>query len=373
MADVRLYEGDCLQVLPTLEAGSVHCCVTSPPYWGLRDYGTAKWEGGDPECNHEVQRWDGPKQTQGAQSGHAAKADRLGRDRCHKCGATRIDIQIGLERSPDEYVDKLVQVFREVQRVLRDDGTLWLNLGDSYFGDSPARKKSSEAFSETWDLSQTRSRGGSRRSAARIGDLKPKDLVGIPWMVAFALRADGWYLRSDIIWHKPNPMPESVRDRPTKSHEYLFLLAKSDRYFYDSDAIREPHSNASIERMRQPLSTERHHTPKERRTGCNMNRYLERETGWGNPAGRNRRSVWTIPTRPYAGAHFAVFPPALVEPCIKAGCPVGGTVLDPFAGSGTVGAVALELGRSFVGIELNPKYIDLIRERINGVQVGMPL
>lgn len=322
MVDTKLYLGDCLDILPTLEAGSVHCCVTSPPYWGLRDYGTPG--------------------------------------------------QLGLERSPDEYVAKLVQVFREVRRVLRDDGTLWLNLGDSYasgkgscFNPGGGESSYKDYRKECGVIPLQR----LNKSEVIAAGMKPKDLVGIPWMVAFALRADGWYLRSDVIWSKPNPMPESVRDRPTKAHEYLFLLAKSERYYYDYKAIKEPQKTPSGDKSHHSFGTKGgkvEFTPGKTR----------KESGkkWANNGdGRRRRTVWTIPTRPYKGAHFAVFPSALVEPCIKAGCPIGGTVLDPFTGSGTTGAVALELDRNFIGIEMNPNYLELINERISKVQLCLTI
>ena len=268
---VNLVLGDCRNVLPTLPAGSVHCCVTSPPYFGLRDYG------------HEN--------------------------------------QIGLERTPEAFVQELVEVFREVRRVLRDDGTLWLNLGDSYNAYN-ANRGASTSISDG-----TAGRGHpTHRRGLTTPTLKNKDLIGIPWRVAFALQSDGWYLRQDIIWHKPNPMPESVTDRCTKAHEYLFLLSKGARYHFDSEAIKEPATKGAT---------------------------------------RNRRSVWSVTTKPFKGAHFATFPPDLIEPCILAGCPAGGTVLDPFMGSGTTAAVSLQHGRQFVGVELNPEYLELARRRVD--------
>lgn len=299
------------------------CVVTSPPYYGLRDYGTAMWNGGDPECDHNPQKPDGGE-----------RADRtlpLGRGGlykgvCGKCGAVREDMQIGLEDTPEEYITKLVDVFREVRRVLRDDGTVWLNIGDSYCAN-----------------------GG-------CGNIKPKDLIGIPWMLAFALRADGWYLRQDIIWQKPNCMPESVKDRCTKSHEYVFLLSKSHKYYFDSLSIREENvdtydgKRGTTQSRKKMQSAMRDFSSKEK-----MEQY--------STQGRNKRSVWTISTKPFKGAHFAVFPEALVEPCIKAGSAVGDTVLDPFGGSGTVGVVAERLGRGSVMVELNAEYIDIIKAR----------
>lgn len=383
----QILNGDCRDVLATLPAASVHTCVTSPPYFGLRDYGH--------------------------------------------------DGQIGLEPTPDEFVAALVGVFREVRRVLRDDGTVWLNLGDSYNADG--RKGRAH-------MGEGKNNGYSAWVNKTMEGTKPKDLLGIPWLVAFALRADGWYLRSEIIWHKPNPMPESVTDRPTKSHEQVFLLSKSPRYFYDADAIRESHDSAysaSAIALAGGVGGERP-------SGDNFNKQNRHENAVAtpstradraallNPAGRNKRTVWTVTTQPYAGAHFATFPPRLIEPCVLAGCPerccsecgapwerqteredqgydgsrygeravaasggaiaggtakstlgsgngkmtgkqrtIGfepscgcdaaaapGTVLDPFAGAGTTGMVALRHGRSFVGVELNAEYMALARARI---------
>jgi DNA modification methylase len=313
---VTIHQGDVREVLPTLDAGSVQCVVTSPPYWGLRDFG--------------------------------------------------IDNQIGLESTPDAYVQTLVEVFREVRRVLRDNGTLWLNMGDSY--------ASSPAGNFGGDMPAPADGGRYRANKPKMdygaSGLKPKDLVGIPWRVALALQADGWYLRSDIIWAKGvsfcpaysgSVMPESVTDRPTKSHEYLFLLTKSARYFYDDEAVREPNAEASISRYKYDFqglkNTER---------APNVNRPKRESLGAKEPNGRNLRSVWAISPQPFSEAHFATFPTALVEPCIKAGSKKGDLVLDPFAGSGTVGCVALKLGRAFVGIELNPAYCTMARESIVG-------
>jgi len=315
-----LVVGDALTHLKSLPDGIVQCCVTSPPYYGLRDYGTGKWEGGtDPTCDHGVQRWDGPKQTQGAQSGHASKADRLARRQCASCGAHRVDDQLGLEETPHEYIARLVEIFREVRRVLRDDGTLWLNLGDSYANDGK------------WGGSTSGKHAGALHGDTKVGrgkrrtGFKAKELMMIPARAAIALQDDGWYLRSDIVWAKGNPMPESVKDRPTRSHEYVFLLAKSERYFYDTEAVKE-------------VAAEGGH--------------------------RNRRSVWGINPKPYKGAHFAVMPEELARLCILAGSKPGDMVLDPFSGSGTTLAVARLLGRSYLGIELNPEYVPLINERV---------
>jgi len=334
--------GDCREQLATLPDRSVHCCVTSPPYWGLRDYGTAEWVGGDPDCDHKQGR-NGSGRADGVVDGRAQRnrdgVAALTRQTCGKCGATRVDRQLGLEPTPEAYVEDLVAVFREVWRVLRDDGTLWLNLGSTF-------------ASAGGDLSKPRqintgqaAANASMRPGNRIppAGYKPKDLVGIPWIVALALQADGWYLRSDIIWSKPNPMPSSVRDRPTCAHEYLFLLAKRDRYYWDQDAVREPHKDISLKRVQSGL---KHRHPGDIGVAIppvDTKRMGER---FCPPAGRNIRSVWTIPPddvpagveeyfewvdgRPFTDvftiptqstpfAHFATFPEALVRPCILAG------------------------------------------------------
>ena len=291
---------------------SIDCVVTSPPYWGLRDYG--------------------------------------------------VDEQIGLESTPEKYVENMVNVFREIKRVLKSSGTVWLNIGDSYVSNPISANGANEVRSneETGGLQK----GYSRRVTYRGGTLKPKDLVGIPWMVAFALRADGWYLRSDIIWNKPNPMPEPVKDRPTKSHEYIFLLTKSPTYYYDADAIREP------------LDTPLHKPGNKTAYGVVMRTDFGTDAMdrvWGNPSGRNKRSVWTVNTHPYPDAHFATFPEKLVEPCILAGSPLGGTVLDPFVGSGTTLAVAQRLGRNGIGTDISSEYLALASKRLEKVALPMML
>lgn len=340
---IRILLGDCREQLKKLPDESVHCVVTSPPYWGLRDYG--------------------------------------------------IDGQLGLEHSLGEHVGTMVEVFREVRRVLRKDGTLWLNYGDSYAtsvnGRSAADTKELGHDDRTFrdkpfstvgpiydpnggqvpDNKNPKSRAGATDNKGNKGSdfggriraggyLKPKDLCGIPWRVAFALQEDGWWLRQDIIWSKPNPMPESIRDRCTKAHEYLFLMAKSERYYFDQEAISEPVTASTIERLSQPT--------------------LEQQEGsWRVPGktngsmkavdhgpNRNKRSVWEVTTQPFSEAHFATFPPDLIEPCILAGCPKDGTVLDPFGGAGTTGMVADRLGRNAILIELNPAYIQIADKRL---------
>jgi DNA modification methylase len=298
---VRIIIGDCRDVLRTLPDASVHTCVTSPPYFGLRDYNVAG--------------------------------------------------QIGLEASPAEFIATMVEVFREVRRVLRDDGTLWLNLGDTY------------AASRSYQVSDNKNPAvGSSRHTARAKPpegLKSKDLMGIPWRVAFALQDDGWYLRQDIIWHKPNPMPESVRDRCTKAHEYLFLLSKSPRYYFDADAIAESASTAGAS---EPGKSGNKARKKATDRGCPQDG-VDGNVPWEGVT-RNKRSVWTVPAAPFKEAHFATYPPALIEPCILAGSPRGGLVLDPFGGAGTTGLVADRLQRDAILIELNPVYADMAHRRI---------
>ena len=334
--NLQILTGDWIEQLRTLPDQSVQCCVTSPPYWGLRDYGVAG--------------------------------------------------QLGLEKTPGEYVEKLVYGFREVQRVLRDDGTLWLNLGDCYatgggrVGEAPGGGKQGEAW---------RIRGLiTTPNRMPLPGLKSKDLVGIPWRVAFALQADGWYLRSDIIWSKKNPMPESVEDRPTKSHEYIFLLSKQEKYFYDFESIKEPvtasvKANGPNSRMMLERANGKEHIkPNESCSAISKpgNKARDFEGRLNHKAGgipweggkRNKRTVWEVNTTCYKEAHFATFPTDLIKPCIMAGCPVGGTILDPFFGSGTTGQVALELGRKCIGIELNPKYVELAKQRCN-VTPGLQL
>lgn len=312
----QLYQGDALETLKQMEDESINCCVTSPPYWGLRDYG----------C----------------------------------------DGQLGLESTPEEYVANMVEVFREVKRVLRKDGTLWLNLGDSYYSNFGG----GSGTCTTGNKEALQQRG--RNILPKHDNLKSKDLVGIPWRVAFALQADGWWLRSDIIWAKPNPMPESVRDRPTKAHEYIFLLSKSDRYFYDNEAIKEPVAESTKMwgggKQGWGPSNTKHSTPQGTH-GPSLRG--EGRCGESSDGKRNKRTVWNISTKPFSEAHFAVFPPELPEICIKAGCPQGGTVLDPFAGAGTTLYVAEQLGRNSIGIELNPDYCGIIRRRMGGLEMNL--
>lgn len=287
-----------MEVLKTLPDQSIHCCVTSPPYFNLRDYQNAE--------------------------------------------------QIGFEASPDKYVEKIVRVFREVKRVLRDDGTLWLNLGDSYAAGGGVRGMHKSGSKQK----SNKGSDGLMKVATPI-NLKTKDLIGIPWRVAFALQDDGWYLRQDIIWHKTNPMPESVTDRCTKSHEYIFLLSKSKKYYYDNEAIKEPVVKATVKRLSQPaLNTQKGSLRVPFKTNGPMKAVGDKEL-------RNKRSVWTVTTKPFKGTHFAVFPPDLIEPCVLAGCPEGGVILDPFGGAGTTALVAAKHHRVAALIELNQDYMDI--------------
>jgi DNA modification methylase len=304
--------GDCRETMRRWKEQGIKAqtCVTSPPYYGLRDYGH--------------------------------------------------DGQIGLEETPEEYIASMVEVFRCVWNVLEDDGTLWLNIGDSYYNYRPGKGQAlvqQTVSNNSQDLPQVCARRGNK-----LDGLKEKDLIGIPWMLAFALRADGWYLRQDIIWNKPNPMPESVQDRCTKAHEYIFLLSKSSKYFYDADAIKEDAVTAgNISASFQGRQGTAEYHAQSGGVGSDAKEYIH----------KNKRSVWTIPVKPYAGAHFAVFPTELIEPCIMAGAPVGGVVLDPFMGSGTTAQVAQHLGRQYLGCELNPDYKPLQDKRISQLSLEL--
>jgi DNA modification methylase len=320
---LTLYGGDCREVLAGLPADSVDCVVTSPPYWGLRDYGTATWDGGDAECDHKAPPSGGTVKGStlvGSGNREGFSVDGQYRQGCARCGAVRIDSQLGLERTPEEYVANMVAVFAEVRRVLKPSGTCWLNLGDSY----SSGLGEAGSINEHWGNPVGQRKQEHAKGRPPYRGLPPKNLVGIPWRVAFALQADGWYLRSDIIWSKPNPMPESVTDRPTKAHEYLFLLTKSARYYFDADAVREPNveptSNGGWQnaiRQGDPDRYQGRYIPNKTEGGAGGSKFMRGEHV--HTGGRNIRSVWNIATRPYPGAHFAVFPPELPERCIKAG------------------------------------------------------
>lgn len=306
-----IYQGNCLEVLKSFEDKCINCCVTSPPYYGLRDYG--------------------------------------------------VEGQIGNEDTPFDYVDKLVDIFAEVRRVLKDDGTLWLNLGDSWTGSSqgagtkhPTPKQASNHGTNYMTTEHHVSK------LKHVEGCKPKDLIGIPWMVAFALRESGWYLRQDIIWAKGNPMPESVKDRCTKSHEYIFLLSKNRKYYYDYQAIKEPAVTKATVRDKNKEGYQADY--------AKGDRFSKGERVYGADGMRNKRDVWNVNTKPCKEAHFATYPDTLIEPCILAGCPEGGVVLDPFMGAGTTGMVTKRYNRNYVGIELNTEYIDIANKRIENNQ-----
>ena len=346
---INIKIGDCIEVLKTLPKNHFDTVVTSPPYYGLRDYNTGTWVGGDPNCPHKRLT----KISKDTATGHAnmydhgdVVGDAIYRQKCPICGAERQDSQIGLELTPQDYVRRLVEVFRGVRDTLKEDGTVWLNLGDTYHN----YRADGLNVKQTLHKDKHDQPEVSPNRANKIQGLKEKDLMGIPWRVAFALQEDGWYLRQDIIWHKPNPMPESVKDRCTKAHEYIFLLSKNSHYYFDHEAIQEEATYKDVMR------------------GGSTNRYEQNNFGGDNKMydTRNKRSVWTVNTKPYKEAHFAVFPTDLIEPCIKAGCPKDGHVLDPFGGSGTTGLVADRLNRNATIIELNKDYVEIAEDRLMG-------
>jgi DNA modification methylase len=425
----KIVFGDCRNTMRKLakDGVKVQMCVTSPPYYGLRDYGTSSWEGGDPDCKHSISmptKWNDPKR---GTSVLRPEVSHRGGDasHCHLCGAKRIDLQIGLEETPEQYIEAMVEVFRCVKNILADDGVLWVNIGDSYAMASMRGENSK--FS-----GQVGAHKGYENGSVKLGKrsipfgIKAKDLIGIPWMLAFALRADGWYLRQDIIWHKPNPMPESVQDRCTKAHEYIFLLSKSPKYFYDNEAIKVP--------VKEDWGTRDRTNGKYHNEGTGLQPHSGLEKSYDMA---NKRSVWSVNTKPYSGAHFAVFPEELIEPCILAGTsqkghcpkcyarwvrdiervtstssecpktqsshearggmgkatgtvgksgggringytttlgwipscncgvdPIADIVFDPFMGSGTTAQVAQQLGRKYLGCELNPDYKPLQNKRV---------
>ena len=402
---IQILQGDVREVLPTLADESVHCVVTSPPYWGLRDYGIppSVWDG-DSACKHRFEfgaptsetnyvdkrRWqhtrNGRDEEQPIEKRVGWKRETVEHGQFCRCGAWRG--ALGLEATPELYIQHAVQVFRDMRRVLRSDGTLWLNMGDSYASGDRSTYRSGVSENKGQDIQNDMPRPKTPPG------LKAKDLCGIPWMLAFALRADGWYLRQDIIWSKPNPMPESVTDRCTKAHEYIFLLSKSEKYFYDADAIKEAVAPSSLERWNQDIDSQigsdrvpgktngtmkaaggpRSARDSFKRNGSKREQAIPNqsmgthrpnraESEW-DTAVRNKRSVWTVATQPFPEAHFATFPEELIKPCILAGCPAGGTVLDPFFGSGTTGLVARAQGCNCIGIELSADYIEIARKRL---------
>lgn len=388
---VTLHIGDCLAILATLANDSVDCVVTSPPYWGLRDYGTATWEGGDPACDHRSPTMrDGPNEDRAQLAGSAAKnsgqlllAHRSG---CGKCGAVKVDHQIGLEPTLAEHIEVMVRVFDEVRRVLKPTGTCWVNYGDCY-ATTPNGRSAADTKATGNDDRTFRDKPFSTIQ----GMLKAKDLCMVPNRFAIALQEAGWWVRSEIVWAKPNPMPESIRDRPATSHEKIWLFTKSPRYFYDREAVRQNMAASSVLRLSQDVENQVGSTRANggRKTNGNMKAVGKiRASDVASPKhaghinhigidgtprgeGRNLRNyepapieAWSIATQPFSEAHFATFPPELAERCILAGCPKGGVVLDPFGGAGTTALVALRHGRLAELIELNPEYAEITKRRI---------
>jgi len=322
----KIYQGDVKKVLAKFPSNIVDCVCTSPPYFNLRDYQTGEWIGGnDPKCKHIKNQAFSSKTTIQKNQKKVNKGRELYYNhKCPKCGAVKKDLQIGAEKTPEEFVETMVKIFRQIKRILKDTGTVWLNLGDTYIGGGRGDGGKSKT--------QTGNKGSLIFNRSTVKGLPAKNLVGIPWRVALALQADGWILRQEIIWNKPACMPESVTDRCTKSHEHIFLLTKKPHYYFDHKIIRELIQNPEIDGEKY----------------------------------RNKRTVWSVSITNYKGAHFATFPPKLITPCILAGCPKGGVVFDPFFGSGTSGSVAKKNNRKYLGIELNPKYVRLAKQRLRG-------
>ena len=352
---IKILQGNCIDKIKELDNNSIDCVVTSPPYWGLRDYGTASYEGGDPNCQHTISdgTYDPKKGTMVERPDRASD-----KKKCVKCGAKRIDKQLGLEPTYQEHIKNIVELFRDMKPKLKDSATVWLNYGDSYASTVNGTKAK--------DIKNDDRAFVDKPFSTIQGSIKPKDLVMIPNRIAIALQDDGWWIRSEIIWHKPNPMPESVRDRPTSCHEKIWLITKSKKYYYDSDAIREPVAQGTITR----LSEKNLKNQKGSTRGNGGMRSNGNMKAVGNMETKNKRNVWTITTKPCKEAHFATFPKDLIEPCIKAGCPEGGVVLDPFGGSGTTGIVTALNNRNAILIELNQNYIDIANKRIDK-EVGL--
>lgn len=388
----HIYEGDCLETLKTIPDKSVDMCVTSPPYYALRDYGTGKWIGGDPNCPH----YRTSKRSEHTATGHKrmgelgeAVGDAIYKSVCPLCGAVREDKQIGLEETPESYISKLADVFDEVKRVLKDDGTLWVNIGDSYWGGGWRNASFNEHSGDIQKGSKGTHCGESMPNLkGNVDSYKNKDLIGIPWMLAFELRKRGWYLRQDIIWHKPNPMPESVTDRCTKSHEYIFLLSKSPKYYFDYEAIQEEATGYDGRKDTMMKGSQKYNTSvvpnqpvhsmatngherwkfKNLQDKGQTTHSMHERRAEGLPDNvypvRNKRSVWSVNLKPFREAHFATYTEELIAPCILAGSKEGGVVLDCFMGSGTTAIVCKKLSRKYIGCELNPEYIKIAEKRI---------
>lgn len=366
----QLYQGNSVDVLKTLPDCSVDCCVTSPPYYALRDYGTGHWEGGDPDCPH----YRTSKYSEMTATGHkammdngSAVGDAIYKSCCPRCGAVRVDEQIGLEETPEEYIQKLVDVFHEVKRVLKNDGTLWVNIGDSYWGSGSRGFDFTDSYTDASKIQMGNKGTADLHNIPKLVGknfgYKDKDLIGIPWMLAFALRADGWYLRQDIIWHKPNPMPESVTDRCTKSHEYIFLLSKRKKYYFDNEAISEDAFTPPTIRDKNAEGYQADYAKGER--------FSPGARVYGENGKRNKRDVWSIHVstgyKDEDGSHYATYSEKLIEPCILAGTKTNEIVLDPFSGTGTTGASALNLGRRYIGIDLSDRFISMSEQRLQKI------
>jgi DNA modification methylase len=356
MSKIKILQGNCIDKIKELEDNSIDCVTTSPPYWGLRDYGTGTWIGGDKNCPHKRLT----KISKDTKTGHAGMfkkgnvvGDAIYKNYCPECGAKRKDEQLGLEETYQEHIQNIVELFRAIKPKLKDSATVWLNYGDSYAATVNGTKVK--------DIKND-DRGFVDKPFSTIqGSIKPKDLVMIPNRIAIALQDDGWWIRSEIIWHKPNPMPESVRDRPTSCHEKIWLITKSKKYYYDADAIKEQASGRIAGNKKPQKGTDQ----KFSETKQGLLKAQQKPYYF-----KNKRNVWTITTKPCKEAHFATFPKDLIEPCIKAGCPEGGIVLDPFGGSGTTGIVAALNNRNAILIELNQNYIDIANKRIEK-EVGL--
>ena len=374
----KFIQGNCIDVIKTLENNSIDCVVSSPPYFGLRDYGTETWQGGDLNCSHSYGRKTRggftklQKRNKGSFGDDAIKIG----EHCKLCGAKRIDEQFGLEKTYQDYLTNTVKVFETFRPKLKDTATIWWNVGDSY-----SNHKDCKSIGQTLAKGTTREKaheiekGKSHTRNSKLlkaSGLKDKDLMMIPNRVAIALQDAGWYIRSEIIWHKPNPMPESVKDRPTSCHEKIWLITKNKKYYYDADAIKEPTTEATKQRMKSGWNGNQKKDYASGEEQNHLSNYFGSDKSKENALkGRNKRNVWKITTKPFKEAHFATFPKDLIEPCILAGCPEGGTVLDPFSGAGTTVLVANEHNRKAIGIELKDDYIKIAERRMNDCQPRM--
>jgi DNA modification methylase len=353
---IKFIQGNCIDKIKELDDNSIDCVVSSPPYYGLRDYGTAQWQGGNPNCEHKKSRFnysisDKQKSNSGSSGLGAYKSGEF----C-KCGAKRIDEQFGLEKTYQDYLANTVKVFETFKPKLKDTATVWWNVGDSY-NTKPAGNKDLKKSSGLPNKKENLHKRKDNISKVLLKSLKEKDLLMIPNRVAIALQDVGWYIRSEIIWHKPNPMPESIRDRPTSCHEKIWLITKNKKYYYDAASIKEP-----VKHPKMNHKSTKHSLKQKKAYFENIPTNIGR-CGNSKDLKKNKRNVWTITTKPFKAAHFATFPPDLIEPCIKAGCPEGGVVLDPFGGAGTTGIVAKSLNRQSILIELNPEYIKIAKKR----------